>query len=123
MRKKRIRVFVPGHVGEPAISVERIDREGGMPISGVVRMPRGEAWGVVREGRVVSWAVAREPDERGVRHITAETDLAHRGHGYAAACVQAAVRAVKEPVVYECEAGNAASARTALKAGLVEQRL
>ena len=31
---------------------------------------------------MVAWAVAREPDAAGVRHITVETDLHHRGKGY-----------------------------------------
>lgn len=121
MNEKRIRVFVPGDVKAPAISVECINRTEKRLISGAIRMPRGEAWGVVRAGRVISWAVARLPDENGVRHITVETDREYRGNGYAAACVQAVVRAVREPLIYECEAGNLASARTALKAGLVEQ--
>ena len=114
----KIRVFVPGNVPAPAIPVVDITDE--MRVSGRIRMPKGIARGVMADGVVVAWAAARLPDENGVRHITAETDVHHRRKGYATACIQALVRDVHEPMVYECEEGNVNSAKTALKAGFVE---
>ena len=68
---------------------------------------------------MVAWAVAREPDAAGVRHITVETDLHHRGKGYARACLLALVRDVPEPMIYLCDSRNLHSALTALSAGFV----
>lgn len=118
MKNAKIRAFVPGKKLRPEIDVRPLD--GSLPISGAVRMPRGEGWGVERGGRIVAWAVLREPDERGFRHITVETDVRYRGRGYATACVQAALRAADGPVLYLCSADNEKSARTALRAGMVE---
>ena len=73
------------------------------------------------EGVVVAWAVAREPDENGVRYITVETDVHHRKKGYAAACLQALMRDVDAPILYQCEEKNINSAKTARKAGFVEK--
>lgn len=118
MKNARIRAFVPGKTVRPEIPVRPLD--GSLPVSGAVRMPKGDAWGVERGGHIVAWAVLREPDERGFRHITVETDLHHRGRGYATACVQAALCAADGPVLYLCSADNEKSARTALRAGMVE---
>ena len=118
MRNTKIRAFVPGNTARPAIAVRPLD--GSLPVMGAVRMPKGEGWGVERGGRIVAWAVLREPDERGFRHITVETDVHHRGRGYATACVQAALCAADGPVLYLCSADNEKSARTALRAGMVE---
>lgn len=114
----RIRRFVPDKTRLPEIPVVRITED--MRVSGRIRMPEGIARGVMAEGMVVSWAVAGKPDANGFRHITAETDLHHRRKGYATACLQALVRDVKEPLVYECAENNVNSAKTALKAGFAE---
>lgn len=118
MKNAKTRAFVLGKTVRPEIPVRPLD--GSLPVSGAVRMPKGDAWGVERGGRIVAWAVLREPDERGVRHITVETDVHHRGRGYATACVQAALCAADGPVLYLCSADNEKSARTALRAGMVE---
>lgn len=118
MKNAKIRAFVPEKTVQPEIPVCPLD--GSLPVSGAVRMPKGDAWGVERGGRIVAWAVLREPDERGFRHITVETDVHHRGRGYATACVQAALCAADGPVLYLCSADNEKSARTALRAGMVE---
>ena len=118
MKNAKIRAYVPGKTVRPEIPVRPLD--GSLPVSGAVRMPNGDAWGVERGGRIVAWAVLREPDERGVRHITVETDVHHRGRGYATACVQAALCAADGPARYPCSADNEKSARTALRAGMVE---
>ena len=118
MKNAKIRAFVPGKMVRPEIPVRPLD--GSLPVSGAVRMPKGDAWGVERGGRIVAWAVLREPDERGFRHITVETDVHHRGRGYASACVQAALFEADGPVLYLCSADNEKSARTALRAGMVE---
>ena len=118
MKNAKIRAFVPGKTVRPEIPVRPLD--GSLPVSGAVRMPKGDAWGVERDGRIVAWAVLREPDGRGFRHITVETDVRHRGRGYAVACVQAALCAADGPVLYLCSADNEKLARTALRAGMVE---
>lgn len=118
MKNAKIRAFVPGKTVRPEIPVRPLD--GSLPVSGAVRMPKGDAWGVERGGRIVAWAVLREPDGRGFRHITVETDVHHRGRGYASACVQAALCEADGPVLYLCSADNEKSARTALRAGMVE---
>ena len=115
---RKIRKFVPGKAAQPAVPVVEVTKE--MRVRGRVRMPEGIARGVMVRGTVVAWAVARLPDEKGVRHITVETDVQHRRTGYAAACLQALVRDVHEPMVYECEESNLKSAKTALKAGFTE---
>lgn len=118
MKNAKIRAFVPGKTVRPEIPVRPLD--GSLPVSGAVRMPKGDAWGVERGGRIVAWAVLRELDERGFRHITVETDVHHRGRGYASACVQAALCEADGPVLYLCSADNEKSTRTALRAGMVE---
>lgn len=114
----KIRNFVPGNVSLPAIPVVEITDD--MRALGRIRMPKGIARGVMVNGIIVAWAVARLPDENGVRRITAETDVHHRRKGYAAACLQALVRDVKEPLLYQCEEKNVPSAKTALRAGFAE---
>ena len=118
MKNVKIRAFIPGNTQPPVIPVRPLD--GSLPVLGAVRMPKGEGWGVERGGRIVAWAVLRGPDAQGYRHITVETDVHHRGRGYATACVQAALRAADGPVLYLCSMGNEKSARTALRAGMVE---
>lgn len=109
--------FAPGEALPGEIAA--VPPEAGMAILGGIRMPHGIVRGVVREGRMVAWAVAREPDAAGVRHITVETDLHHRGKGYARACLLALVRDVPEPMIYLCDSRNLHSALTALSAGFV----
>ena len=113
MKNVKIRAFIPGNTQPPVIPVRPLD--GSLPVLGAVRMPKGEGWGVERGGRIVAWAVLRGPDAQGYRHITVETDVHHRGRGYATACVQAALRAADGPSM-----DNEKSARTALRAGMVE---
>ena len=114
----KIRSFVPGMVSEPIFPVVEVTED--MCVSGRIRMPKGIARGVMVDGVVVAWAVAGLPDENGVRRITVETDVRQRQKGYATACLQALVRDVKEPLLYQCEEKNVNSAKTALKAGFVE---
>ena len=113
-----IRSFVPHTVCAPAMQVVRVTED--MQVSGRVRLPKGDAFGVMRGGGIVAWAAARLPDENGVRHITVETDIAHRRRGYATACLQALVMQVPGKLLYQCGAANEKSAKTALAAGFVE---
>ena len=114
----KIRNFIPGNVSVPRIPVVEVTEE--MRVSGRIRMPKGIARGVMADGVVVAWAVAQLSDQNGVRRITVETDVKHRKKGYATACLQALVRDVKEPLLYQCEERNVNSAKTALRAGFVE---
>jgi len=114
----KIRSFVPGMVSEPIFHVVEVTED--MYVSGRIRMPKGVARGVMADGVVVAWAVAGMPDANGVRRITVETDVRHRRKGYATACLQALVRDVKAPLLYQCEEKKVNSAKTALKAGFVE---
>ena len=114
----KIRSFVPHNVPAPAIDVVRVTED--MQVSGRVRLPAGDAFGVMRGGVIVAWAAARLPDENGVRHITVETDIAHRRRGYATACLQALVQHVPGKLLYQCQEANEKSAKAALAAGFVE---
>ena len=116
----KIRSFVPGKVALPAITVVEVTED--MRVSGRIRMPKGTARGVMVNGMIVAWAAAGLPDANGVRKITVETEVHHRQKGYATACLQALVRDVKEPLLYQCEERNVNSAKTALAAGFVEVR-
>ncbi len=102
---------------EPRGAVRARTLDGGLPVLGAVRMPKGLVRGVEVEGRVVSWAVAREADEAGVRSVTVETAPAYRGRGYARACLLALRRDCRAPLLYLCESRNLHSALTALSAG------
>ena len=115
-----ILTFIPGpnfSLPEPA-AIALVAPTEGIPIWGQLRMPPGIARGVVVDGVMIAWAVAGQPRD-GVSAITAETAPAHRGRGYASACVRAVTLACPHPVLYRCDARNLASQKCARKAGFV----
>ncbi len=114
---QKMRCFVPGNA-VPIPKMETVRLDGSLPVSGAVRLPKGEGYGVVRDGRVVAWAVACLPDANGARNITVETDVRWRRQGLATACLCRLLREIEEPVVYRCEERNVGSAGVALAAGM-----
>lgn len=94
----------------------------GASVSGSARIPNPDcAFGVQLRDRFVSWASAAPLGE--IWNITVETAPAQRGKGYARQALltlTAHLLAHEKPPLYICEAGNIASARTALAAGFVE---